>query len=336
MTKAIGLVSGGLDSILAVRLLLDLGIEVTALAFTSPFFGADRARAACKQLGVPLIVHDMSEDILQAVRKPKFGYGRNYNPCMDCHAAMVRIAGEIMEREGFDFIFTGEVVGQRPFSQNIRSLQIVADESGYGDRLLRPLSARRLRMTEMERTGLVDREMLLDIWGRGRKRQIELARQWGIKGYSNPAGGCLLTDVNFSARMREAFADGAELTVELLDILKVGRQFRISPRQRIAVGKNDGDNQALAKHCQETGWLAKIDGCPGPTAVFSVEPDESEVLIAGRLLARYADIKAIEGSIVVKAWRKDEAARMTCVVEVPMTPDEALTHLIAKDNGRKQ
>ncbi len=334
MTKAIGLVSGGLDSILAVRLILEQNIEVTGLAFTSPFFGADRARAACKQLGVPLIVHDMTEDILRAVRKPRFGFGKNYNPCVDCHAEMIRIAGELMQREGFDFIFTGEVVGQRPFSQNIKSLQLVADASGYGDKLLRPLSAKKLRITEMERSGLVDREKLMDIWGRGRTRQMDLAHEWGIKGYSNPAGGCLLTDVNFSARLSEVFADGQELTEEILDLLKVGRQFRIAPGQRLAMGKNEADNLTIARNCPETGWLVKIDGCPGPTGAFSADPSTDDLEIAGRLLARYADVTQLEGDIVVKAWRKDETERMVAPVRTPMTPDEALTYLIARDKGR--
>ena len=192
MTKALGLFSGGLDSILAALVLRRQGIEVAGVTFVTPFFGAEKALKSAAPLAIPLIVRDIGAVHLEMLKNPRYGYGRNLNPCIDCHALMFRLAAAMMADGGFDFLFSGEVLGQRPMSQNLNSLKAVAKASGAGDRILRPLSARLLPVTAMEKEGRVDRNQLLDIQGRSRRRQEELANEWGVKVYPAPGGGCLL------------------------------------------------------------------------------------------------------------------------------------------------
>ena len=174
--KALGLMSGGLDSILACLLLREQGIEVSGVCFETPFFGAAKARKAAEQYDIPLIVKNIFAEYMPMLTHPNVGYGRNMNPCMDCHSLMFKLAGQVMEAEGFDFLFSGEVLGQRPMSQTKTSLQYVLKHSNYADKILRPLSALRLAETEMERTGLVDRTRLGDMQGRSRKPQQEIGR----------------------------------------------------------------------------------------------------------------------------------------------------------------
>ncbi|MBU2053859.1 MAG: tRNA 4-thiouridine(8) synthase ThiI, partial [Proteobacteria bacterium] len=204
--KGIALFSGGLDSTLAVKVISDQGIEVRGITFETPFFGAAKARAAAAGIGLPLQVLDITEEHLKMLRAPRYGYGKNMNPCIDCHTLMLKIAGRKMEEEGADFVFTGEVLGERPMSQGKQSLQVVAKNAGYPDRILRPLSAKLLPETEPEREGKVDRSRLCDLQGRGRKRQMEMAAHYRIASYPAPAGGCLLTDPIFSRRLRDLFA----------------------------------------------------------------------------------------------------------------------------------
>ena len=195
MSKALGLLSGGLDSSLAALCLKRQGVEVTGIAFVTPFFGADKARRAAEQIGIPLLVHNIGDLHLEMLKRPQYGYGKNMNPCIDCHAMMFRLAGEVMAKEGFDFLSSGEVLGQRPMSQNLSALHAVAKHSGCPERILRPLSARLLPVTIMEEQGLVDRAQLLDIQGRSRRRQEELAKAWALGDYPSSGGGCLLTEI---------------------------------------------------------------------------------------------------------------------------------------------
>jgi len=198
--KGLGLCSGGLDSILAALVLREQGIDVEWIAFETPFFSADKARKASFNHGISLIVKDITKRYMPMLKNPKCGYGKNMNPCMDCHALMFRIAGEMMQETESDFLFSGEVMGQRPMSQNKNSLRYVEKNSGYDGYILRPLSAKVLPETPMELNGLVDREKLCDFSGRSRKPQMALAKQFGVVDYPAPAGGCLLTDGGYARK----------------------------------------------------------------------------------------------------------------------------------------
>ncbi len=287
MCKALGLLSGGLDSSLAAMCLKRQGVEVTAIAFVTPFFGAGKARRAAEKIGVPLMVRDIGDIHLEMIKHPSYGYGRNMNPCIDCHAMMFRLAGDIMAAEGFDFLFSGEVLGQRPMSQNLSALRAVAKHSGHPDRILRPLSARVLPITPMEQQGLVDREQLLDIQGRTRRRQEALAKEWGLTDYPSSGGGCLLTEKHFSDRLRDLFTHQPDCTVSDVELLKIGRQFRLSKQAKLAVGRNQQDNETLRELAGSDDLLLRCIGFGGPLGVLSGTPDETELAAAAGVVAGY-------------------------------------------------
>ncbi len=242
--KALVLLSGGLDSILAVKLLLEQGIEVEAINFRTNFCGPSKARPAAQMLGVPLREVNIREDFLAVLKKPKHGYGAGMNPCIDCHALMLKKAGEIMRAEGFDFVATGEVLGERPMSQHKHALKIVEKEAGLEGYLLRPLSAKLLELTIPEIENLVNREKLLAISGRNRKPQMELAARYGIKNYPTPAGGCALTQEGFAQRLRELMKNKPDFDAQDVDLVAIGRHFFIDNVQ-IIVGRNQQENEIL-------------------------------------------------------------------------------------------
>jgi len=206
--KAVALFSGGLDSILAVKLIQEQEIEVKGVNFKTPFFGLDKTFFAAKSLDMDLEIIDITQELLEILRNPKHGFGKNMNPCIDCHTFMFKKAGEYMSEIGASFIISGEVLGERPMSQNRNSLSVIERESGFEGRILRPLSALLLAETIPEKGGLVDRNKLLNISGRSRKRQMELAVKMGIEDYPSPAGGCKLTEPAFSKRLRDLFTQG--------------------------------------------------------------------------------------------------------------------------------
>jgi hypothetical protein len=287
--RALVLLSGGLDSRLAACVLRDQGIGVQGLTFESPFFGAEAARRAAAQLGVPLVVEDFTADIVALVESPPHGFGGGMNPCIDCHAAMIRRAGRRMEAEGFHLIATGEVLDERPMSQNRRSLDIVGRESGYGDWLLRPLSARLLPETEPERRGWVDRTRLLDLSGRSRKRQMELADHYGLRDFPTPAGGCRLTEPNYAGRLRDLRRHEGLSDLRVVRLLRVGRHFRLGPAAKLIVGRNAADNAALEAAAGEGDSLLRVEGAPGPTALVPRSLDDSALRLAAAVCARYSD-----------------------------------------------
>lgn len=287
MTKALGMVSGGIDSTLAVMTLMRQGIEVTGVAFVTPFFGAERAKTAAEAIGHPLIIRNISEVHLEMLKNPKYGYGRNMNPCIDCHAMMFRLAGEIMQQDGYDFLFSGEVLGQRPMSQNANALRSVANYSGYPERILRPLCAKLLPITPMEEQGLVDREQLLDIQGRSRKRQQQLARDWDYPDFPSSSGGCLLTEVGFSNQLRDLLQHKPEATVNDVELLKVGRQFRLSKTAKLVVGRNQADNERLQNLAEGCRLKLRCANFSGPLGVFCGEPEQQELEKAAAILASY-------------------------------------------------
>lgn len=243
-TKTLVLLSGGLDSILAAKLLQEQGIEVEGICFWSNFFGCEKARLAAAQLQVPLRKIDIREEFLEILKKPKFGYGAGLNPCIDCHALMLKKAGEIMRAEGFDLVATGEVLGERPMSQHKRALKIMEKESGIEGYLLRPLSAKLLEPTIPEKEGLVDREKLMAISGRSRKAQMTLAAKFGIKKYPTPAGGCALTQEGFVKRLKELIKNKPNFNFEDVELIKFGRHFYFGKNQ-VILGRNKEENEIL-------------------------------------------------------------------------------------------
>ena len=224
-TKCLVLMSGGLDSILVAKILKEEGIEVTPLCFESFFFSSVSAQKGAKQVGLKLRIEDFSREHLKVVKNPKHGRGGGINPCIDCHLLMIKTAGKIMKKEGYDFIATGEVLGQRPMSQNINSLNLIDKESGLKGLIVRPLSLKVLPITIPEKLGLIKRDHFYDISGRGRFRQIELAKKFKIKEYPSPSGGCILTDDNYSKRLFELFKRVPKFTGNDAEVIKFGRVF---------------------------------------------------------------------------------------------------------------
>jgi len=272
--KVLLLLSGGLDSILAVRLLQKQGIEVTGISFVSYFFNEKAAQEAAAKLGINLKVVDFSDEHLALVKNPKYGYGKAANPCIDCHALMLKKAKEIIEKEKFTLVATGEVLGERPLSQNRRALDLVEKESGLKGYLLRPLSAKLLPPTVPEQEGLIDRTKLLDIQGRSRKRQIALAKEWGIKDYPTPAGGCILTDLEFARKLKKLLKKWPDAGGEEMALLRIGRHFWVEDNE-IVVGRNKEENEKLKKLSEKGDILIKAEGFPGPTILIRGRPAHS-------------------------------------------------------------
>ena len=308
MSKALGLLSGGLDSSLAALCLKRQGVDVTAIAFVTPFFGSNKAELAAKQMDIPLIIENISEVHLEMLKKPKYGYGKNMHPCIDCPAMMFRLAGEIMAERGFDFLFSGEVLGQRPMSQNGNALRSVANYSGHPDRILRPLSAKHLPITPMEEQGLVDREQLLDIQGRSRKPQEALAKEWSLKDYPSSGGGCLLTEIHFSDRLRDLINHQPDCTVDDVELLKIGRQFRLSEQSKLTLGRHQKDNDAIRDAAKQGYIILRTPGVSGPLGLVSGQPLEEDLRIAGEILASYGKGKD-QATVEVLAETRDGEQR---------------------------
>ena len=322
MSKAIGLLSGGLDSCLAALCLKKQGVDVTCIAFVTPFFGSDKAERMAAQMEIPLVVEDISDIHLEMLKAPRYGYGKNMNPCIDCHAMMFRLAGQRMVDGGFDFLFSGEVLGQRPMSQNANALRSVANYSGHPDRILRPLSARVLPATSMEEQGLVDREQLLDIQGRSRKRQEALAKEWGLSGYPSSGGGCLLTEKHFSDRLRDLFVHQPDCTTTDVELLKVGRQFRLSETAKLTVGRHQSDNEAIRQLIRPGQTIVRTPGFPGPLGLVSGSASQHDLHIAGAIVAAYGKGKDQQEIKVLSETDGEE--RSFSVTPMPRSRSEEL------------
>jgi tRNA U34 2-thiouridine synthase MnmA/TrmU len=274
---------------LAGLVLQRLGVEVEWVSFETPFFSAAKARLASKATGIPLTVQPIYPVYVKMLRNPPAGYGKYMNPCMDCHALMFRLAGEMMQARGFDFLFSGEVLGQRPMSQTRTSLRYVEKHSGFDGYILRPLSAKRLPPTIPERNGWVDRDRLLDIAGRSRKRQIRLARELGVREYPPPAGGCLLTDKGFSRRLQDLLDHRKNCTEKEMHLLKYGRHFRIDPDTKLIVGRTADDNENILKHRNPAGdTVIDIVAYPSPTALISPAGSREAELLGSSVCAGYS------------------------------------------------
>ncbi len=299
--KALVLLSGGLDSTLALRVMLELGFEVLALNFNSPFCrcnsrngcGHEASRVA-GEWGIRCRVIAMGQEYLDMVRNPAHGYGKNLNPCIDCRIMMLRKAKEIMEEEGASFLVTGEVLGQRPMSQRRDSMHLIERESGLKGLILRPLSAKLLRPTVPEREGLVDRERLLDLSGRSRKPQIELAENLGVKDYPCPAGGCQLTNPQFARRLKDHFEHSPETTVRDVKLLGLGRHLRLTPGAKAIVGRNEEENRRLLALAGPEEYLLQVRSGKGPLTILQGEAEEatadgsSPLRLAAGITLRYS------------------------------------------------
>ncbi|HVI75318.1 MAG TPA: asparagine synthase-related protein [Anaeromyxobacteraceae bacterium] len=339
--KAIGLVSGGLDSTLAVALVKRQGIDVKAVSFYTGFCITETQRRkggradgtvprnealrAAADLDVDIEYVDISGGAyLDMLVHPKYGYGQNANPCVDCRVFMMRRAREIMEAEGAAFVFTGEVLGQRPKSQRRDTLRIIERDSGLDGRLLRPLSARLLPPTIPEQQGLVDRSRLLDISGRSRLRQMALARELGLTDWPQPAGGCCyLTDESFARKFfdvldaRESAGEERRIDPEDVILLSTGRHFRLSPRAKLVVGRTEVENALLEHHVDGRARLEAKD-IPGPVALVEGEPTWEERQLAARIVARYGKGKDLPQ--VKVEWREGDLVEE---YEVAPEADEA-------------
>jgi tRNA-specific 2-thiouridylase len=304
-TKALALFSGGLDSTLAVRLIQEQGIEVEAIIFVTPFYKPKEGRVSpqkiAETLGIPLKVVSLGLDYLRVVRKPKYGYGRHMNPCIDCRIFMLKKAKEHARQIGAAFIITGEVLDERPMSQHMKALKIIEEESSLKGKLLRPLSAKLLPKTEAENKGLVDRSKLLDIRGRSRKRQIALAKAFGITEYQSPAGGCLLTYKEFSAKLRDLLRYKRRISMGDLELLKIGRHFRLG-KNKIIVGRNKEENERLLKLKGRNDYFFEAQGCGSPITLLQGPKKRQAVEKAARLTAYYSDQKT--GKVHVKYGRE--------------------------------
>ncbi|MFP4193493.1 MAG: tRNA 4-thiouridine(8) synthase ThiI [Desulfobacterales bacterium] len=320
-TKALGLCSGGLDSILAGMVLCGQEIDVIWVSFETPFFNADKARAASEKTGIPLIVKDITDRYLPMLQDPPAGCGQCMNPCMDCHALMFKIAGEIMEEIGADFLFSGEVLGQRPMSQVRSSLRYVEKRSGFDGYILRPLSAKKLPVTWMEEEGLVDRGRLLDFSGRSRKPQMALAESFGITDYPAPAGGCLLTDPGFSGRLKDLFLHGDNLSRRKLELLKYGRHMRLAPEAKLIVGRNKAENEKIISFFDSReDTLLRLCAIAGPVGLIPGSFPAELVKRAAGICAGYSKAPR-ERTVKVEIIPPGQSAKMVSVI--PVNPKQA-------------
>jgi len=288
--KGIGLLSGGLDSMLAVKLLQQQDLDLVGIIFATPFFGPSSGVDYVKVLNVPVRIIDIGGKHLSMLKKPVYGYGSQMNPCIDCHALMLKEAGQLMEPEGADFLFTGEVLGQRPMSQRRDSLRSVEKLSGYPGLILRPLSAKLLPPTLVEAEGLVDRTRLLDIQGRSRKRQIALAEQFGINDYPQPGGGCMLTKQGFGQKLKALFDIYAQAGVREAQAIGYGRLFQLPGRHLCVIGRDHADNEKLEKIAGDQHYLLRVLDYPGPRALLLFSPEvERDLSLAAMVLVSYSD-----------------------------------------------
>ena len=306
--KAVSLFSGGLDSLLAVKIIQLHGIEVVPVIFNSHFFNSEKAEYYAGVSNLDLIIRDISHKHFEIVLKPEYGYGKGMNPCIDCHALMIKEAFQVMQEIGGEFIITGDVLGQRPFSQTKKGLNLIDGLTKLGHITLRPLSAKLLEITLPEKKSIIDREKLYGFYGRSREHQLRLAKEFGVEEFETPAGGCILTDEFFSKRLNIALKQ-CGFDESLIDLIRVGRFFRLN-KFLFIVSRNQQEGELLSR-CQ-TGLCELIDK-KGPNGrlfkcseVGSIQSDvqvDDDFILAAKILARYAGegpatIKMSDGKII--------------------------------------
>jgi tRNA-uridine 2-sulfurtransferase len=296
--KAVALLSGGLDSSLAVRMMLQQGIDIEAVAIKTPFCDFDcgkgcghRVKEVADELGIKLKTVYFGEEYLRMLKNPKHGYGSGMNPCIDCRGMMYNAAKEHMKKTSADFVITGEVLFQRPMSQNNRALHIIEKETGMERKVLRPLSAKHLPSTDAEKTGLIKRENMGDIKGRSRREQLALAKHFGISEPPNAAGGCLLTDPSFSKRVKDIMDHSEDIpTLNDIELLKVGRHFRISVDAKFVVGRNKDENEVIKALATDCDIIIEVKDYVGPTCILRCKNYNNSLLLkCAAIAARYSD-----------------------------------------------
>ncbi len=297
--KAIALFSGGLDSTLAILSILRQGIDVTAITFLT-HFGCDITdRSSCsndlfsaaEKFGFEVKLCHLGDKFINIVKNPKYGHGRNMNPCIDCRILMLKEAKELMNITGADFIITGEVIGQRPMSQMRRTLALIDKETGLSGIILRPLSAKLLEPTISETNGLVDRGKLHDFHGRSRKQQMALAKEFGLTDYPMPAGGCLLTEPNYSFRLSELLHYNPAPPLKDLHLLRAGRHFRLSSSCKAIVGRDEKDNDKIESLAGEGDYIFSIENFGSPITLLTGDDAQNFINLAASICARYSDAK---------------------------------------------
>lgn len=327
--KAVGLLSGGLDSSLAARIVADLGVEVHGVYFSQPWGCCDKGKAqeTATRLGIKFVPLTLDERYLEIIRNPKHGYGSALNPCRDCRIHMFARAGQYMRSIGADFIFTGEVVGQRPMSQLRNSLRLIERETGLEGRLLRPLSAQLLEPTIPEKEGLIDRTKLLALSGRGRKDQIRLAEEFGIKDFPVPAGGCSLTDKQFAVKMKDQLDHGYRSFRETI-ALKWGRHFRISPAFKIIVGKSEEQNNALVTYAHPEDYIFQLPAQDGPVTILKGDaPGEDMFAMAAGFVQRFSRYRN-DDPVEVEFWQKKDKNTIRTIRSRSLTEEQLTQYRI--------
>lgn len=339
-TTAIGLYSGGLDSITACRVIMAQNIRVIALKFVTPFFDyelldreEDYRREVREKYAIDVRLADLSEGYIEMLRNPRHGFGKHFNPCIDCKIFMLTTARELMVKYGASFLFTGEVLGQRPMSQRRDTLRVIERESECEDILLRPLCAQHLNETRPEREGLVDRDKLHGFSGRGRKQQMELARQFAITDYPNPAGGCILTDPNLGARIEKFYQGNLRtgnggFSVNDIRLLLAGRQFRLPGGHWFIIGRNHGENERIRALAEEGDAIFEMTGQPGPTGLLRRAKDivdgdpaaHETIRQAAGLVVRYG--KKTEGKILPAQTVMTLEGKQTALTAGPLADDQ--------------
>jgi len=308
--KALALLSGGLDSILAVKVIQEQRIDVVAVNFVSPFClcgkGGCGAVGAAKQLKIPLKIISVGNEYLKVLRNPKHGYGKNMNPCIDCRIFMLKKAKKYAKEIGASFLFTGEVLNERPMSQNLKALGLIETEAGLEGKILRPLSAKWLSPTEAEKKSWVDRKKLLDIKGRSRKKQIEFAEKFSIKDYPCPAGGCLLTYKEFAAKLRDLFKHRKRVGMKEVNMLKIGRHFRFG-KSKIIVGRNEAENKQLQQMKDKQDYCFEVPDCGSPITLLQGPKTKKAVNVAAALTLRYSDNKNGKASVLFGREKMNES-----------------------------
>ena len=297
--KAVALLSGGLDSTLAVKLMIDQGIDVTAVHFTSVFCNCSPKTAGCKmharkvaeEFAVPILVIHKGMDYIKMVEKPPHGHGSAMNACIDCRIYMLRKVKEMMPELGASFVITGEVLGQRPMSQQRHTIRLIEKESGLQDLILRPLSAQHFEPTLPEREGIVDRDKLLKISGRGRKPQFELAENLGVTDYPCPAGGCLLTDKVIAARLRDLFDHAVDYNQTDLVSLTLGRHYRLYPDLKIILGRNQEENERLTSLAKDGQSIFEPENFRGPTILALGHLNSEREAAIGEIIVAHSQDK---------------------------------------------